>query len=363
MSSSGVRARSGFTLIELLVVIAIIALLIGLLLPAVQKVREIANRTACQNNQKQLALACIAFEEANGRLPRNGTVTFYSEIKAYVEQENNDNGNGITPVPTFNCPARRSPAKALCDYAGFMPFTHFTTDHTNGTNRVTQNATGGTDFVSDFDMSVSVVRTALGGDDPVRITDITDGTSTTIMLTDKFVARKNYDGFKTSGDQLWNTSGGPTGAVLTTAVTKGQPNLQRFTCTIFVRDPQTHQFVAKQAQCSNTTPTFQFQTEPVTAGYNTARFGGSWSTSRFPQFSFSSGEGVDGITDNNPIAQFNGAFFDRHIGSNHPLGIQPAAFCDGSVRNLKAGGSSFTIPFSMVGINDGLTDQNSFLIQ
>src|SRR6516225_7715999 len=171
MSSSGVRARSGFTLIELSVVVAFIALLIGLLLPAVQKVREIANRTACQNNQKQFALACIAFEEANGRLPRNGTVTFYSEIKAYVEQENNDNGNGITPVPTFNCPARRSPAKALCDYAGFMPFTHFTTDHTNGTNRVTQNATGGTDFVSDFDMSVSVVRTALGGDDPVRITD------------------------------------------------------------------------------------------------------------------------------------------------------------------------------------------------
>jgi prepilin-type N-terminal cleavage/methylation domain-containing protein/prepilin-type processing-associated H-X9-DG protein len=141
--------RRGFTLIELLVVIAIIAVLIGLLVPAVQRVREAANRTQCLNNLKQIALAAQNYHDAKRKFPTGarlsvyvgdrptGGTTLWLELLPYFEQGNlymkwddKDNRNNVAAdrnaaqvqvIPLLICPSDALPETVVENRAAVAP--------------------------------------------------------------------------------------------------------------------------------------------------------------------------------------------------------------------------------------------------
>ncbi|HTU23113.1 MAG TPA: DUF1559 domain-containing protein [Gemmataceae bacterium] len=200
--------RRGFTLVELLVVVAIIAVLIGLLLPAVQKARAAASRAKCENNVRQIGLACLNYEGAYRGFPllysSSSQLSWVTEILPYLEQNNLYNGYNlaepwfdasnagviITRVPVLECPA--SPILHI--------FTATDSGLTGGANPDTTFTAASTDYFAFAGVSsgeaaqYTTYYGSVPGDlsgpfgpqstTPIsyKITQTTDGTSNTAMV-------------------------------------------------------------------------------------------------------------------------------------------------------------------------------------
>lgn len=234
------KKRSGFTLIELLVVIAIIAVLIGLLLPAVQKVREAASRMTCANNLKQLGLALHNYHDTHGTFPpayiNKGPYgsTGYSFthgwgpfILPYIEQQSlYDLYHWDVPLyhplnepvisrhlKLFQCPS----APEQDRYMTFGPYQLFRTKGACGDYTATLGVDavlaqrGWVDPVGDYRGALTQTPTpALAPTltyTPVRITDIGDGTSNTILLAEDAGRPNLWQAGKMGPDQ--KLEGGP----------------------------------------------------------------------------------------------------------------------------------------------------------
>jgi prepilin-type N-terminal cleavage/methylation domain-containing protein/prepilin-type processing-associated H-X9-DG protein len=216
------HSRRGFTLIEVLVVIAIIAILIGLLLPAVQKVREAANRTKCSNNLKQQALAAHNYEGAYGAFPTgtrpsvtvSGVPTMgtnvWVELLPYFEQDNlqrkwdyGDNrknvagGKGATQAQVINiliCPSDRlEPVWELTKFYPVLPLPDwcfgFYGMSSYGGNAGTRSVlTGGLPDLPRLSKDGVIY---VGSS--VRLADITDGSSNTFLFGERFHFDPEYE--------------------------------------------------------------------------------------------------------------------------------------------------------------------------
>jgi prepilin-type N-terminal cleavage/methylation domain-containing protein/prepilin-type processing-associated H-X9-DG protein len=212
LSQPGRVCRCGFTLIELLVVIAIIAILIGLLVPAVQKVREAANRAQCLNNLHQIALATLNYEGVKRRFPvglrqavevdgrPSGGTNLFVELLPYFEQGNvfnlwdsNDNrnnaigGRNATQAHVFEmliCPSDALPERVV--YLANEAVPQWSWGY-YGMATYGGNA-GKRSFHPGLPPTFS--RLSRDGifwlDSCVRLREITDGTSTTFLLGERY---------------------------------------------------------------------------------------------------------------------------------------------------------------------------------
>jgi prepilin-type N-terminal cleavage/methylation domain-containing protein/prepilin-type processing-associated H-X9-DG protein len=179
-----VPKRSGFTLIELVVVIAVIAILIGLLIPAVQKVRQAAARTQCQNNLKQIGLALHDYHSAYGTLPPGSNSSGFTAVTLllpFLEQDN------VYKQINFTVPAN-SPANA-----GPTGMTIKTLLCPADRTSVLPAGQGGNNYFANygtepaFFQNTSVANGVFGLHEPagrIRLTDITDGTSNTAAFSE-----------------------------------------------------------------------------------------------------------------------------------------------------------------------------------
>jgi prepilin-type N-terminal cleavage/methylation domain-containing protein/prepilin-type processing-associated H-X9-DG protein len=170
--------RFGFTLIELLIVIAIIGILIGLILPAVQKVREAAARTQCQNNLKQLGLACQNFHDVNQALPTkpgfNGTgPNWIVQILPYIEQQ--PNTPSTTVIPTLQCPSHPLAGQAPGGYG----LTFYVALSSSSATMGVATTFFGTTLIDDGAIISTNKETG------IALSQITDGTSNTIMIGER----------------------------------------------------------------------------------------------------------------------------------------------------------------------------------